>query len=63
MARVLEIVMIIVVIFLILGVVTLPWPANLILGGLATTSFIIAIISDRQKKKKQNKEQIDNSNK
>lgn len=63
MARVIEIIAVIVIILLIIGVVTMPWPANLILGGLATVSVITAIVSDRWvKKKEKSKEQTEKTN-
>jgi membrane protein implicated in regulation of membrane protease activity len=53
MARAIEIIAVIVIILLIVGVVTMPWPANLILGGIATVSAITAVISSKWAKKKE----------
>jgi Kef-type K+ transport system membrane component KefB len=63
MAKTIEIIAVVIIILLIIGVVTMPWPANLILGGIATVSAITAVISSKwEKKKEQNGEQNDNTN-
>ncbi len=55
--------MILVLILLIVSVVAMPWPANVIIGGMALFSFILIFIYARQaKKKEQDRKQTDKTN-
>ena len=57
MTRIVEISTIIILILLALSVIMMPWPANLIIGGVALVCLGLTLIYARREK--QNKEQTD----
>ncbi len=58
--RIINIVAIVILVLFFVSILLLPWPANIIIGGLISVSFILVIISDRQaKKRKQAAEESD----
>ena len=63
MARIIEIIGIVFLILFIIGIWTMPWPANIVLGSIALSSCIVAFIySWRAKKKEQDTEPTNKTN-
>ena len=52
MLRLLEIIAILIFILAIISLVTMPWPANIIILSLVITTFAIVFIYERRRKKK-----------
>lgn len=64
MAWTIEIIGIVVLVLFVVSIVMLPWPANMVLGGVALLSSIVAIIYSRgaKKKERQDSDQTDTKN-
>ena len=64
MAWTIEIIGIVILILFVVSIVALPWPANMILGGVALLSSIVAFFYSRgaKKKEQQDSDQTDRKN-
>lgn len=63
MAWTIEIIGIVILILFVIGIVTMPWPANIVLGSIAFLSSMVAFIYGKgAKKKEQDTEQSDKNN-
>ncbi|MBA7616031.1 hypothetical protein ES703_23322 [subsurface metagenome] len=58
--RTIEIIAIIIIILFIISIFTMPWPANIIIGGMVLLSFVVIVIHGwRTRKKEQDTGQTD----
>jgi len=52
MPKALEFLAILIIILLIISVVMLPWPGNIVIGGLLALTVIVTFVYERRAKKK-----------
>lgn len=59
MVRTIEIIGIVILILFVISIVTMPWPANIVLGGLVFFSSAVVFIYGRGAKKKEQSDRND----
>ena len=53
MAWIIEIIGVVILVLFVVSIVMLPWPANMVLGGIALLSSTVAFICSREAKKRE----------